>query len=102
AHERAGPQPDPDAAPAATSAAPPAAHKPNGPGRVGPTLLVCPMSLVGNWQREAERFTPHLAVHVHHGSDRLSGDGLRAALNAAGLVITTYAIAVRDRDELAE
>jgi SNF2 family DNA or RNA helicase len=68
----------------------------------GPTLLVCPMSLVGNWQREAERFTPHLAVHVHHGSDRLSGDGLRAALNAADLVITTYAIAVRDRDELAE
>src|ERR1035438_4222176 len=67
-----------------------------------PTLLVCPMSLVGNWQREAERFTPHLAVHVHHGSDRLSGDGLRAALNAADLVITTYAIAVRDRDELAE
>jgi SNF2 family DNA or RNA helicase len=68
----------------------------------GPTLLVCPMSLVGNWQREAERFTPHLAVHVHHGSDRLTGDGLRAALNTADLVITTYAIAVRDRDELAE
>jgi SNF2 family DNA or RNA helicase/intein/homing endonuclease len=68
----------------------------------GPTLLVCPMSLVGNWQREAERFTPHLTVHVHHGSDRLTGDGLRAALNAADLVITTYAIAVRDRDELAE
>ena len=39
----------------------------------GPTLLVCPMSLVGNWQQEAERFTPDLAVHVHHGSDRLSG-----------------------------
>ena len=27
----------------------------------GPTLLVCPMSLVGNWQREAARFTPDLA-----------------------------------------
>ncbi|HEY4853802.1 MAG TPA: SNF2-related protein, partial [Streptosporangiaceae bacterium] len=67
----------------------------------GPTLLVCPMSLVGNWQREAERFTPHLAVHVHHGSDRLTGDGLTEALNAADLVITTYAIAVRDRDALA-
>ena len=26
----------------------------------GPTLLVCPMSLVGNWQREAQRFTPEL------------------------------------------
>jgi SNF2 family DNA or RNA helicase len=68
---------------------------------IAPTLLVCPMSLVGNWQREAERFTPHLAVHVHHGSDRLTGDGLTEALNAADLVITTYAIAVRDRDALA-
>ena len=69
--------------------------------RTGPTLLVCPMSLVGNWQREAERFTPELAVHVHHGSDRLSGADLRDALSDADLVITTYAIAARDRDELA-
>ena len=67
----------------------------------GPTLLVCPMSLVGNWQREAERFTPDLMVHVHHGSDRLAGPELRDALSAADLVITTYAIAARDREELA-
>src|SRR5207253_3033496 len=36
--------------------------------RPGATLLVCPMSLVGNWQRETERFAPGLAVHVHHGA----------------------------------
>jgi SNF2 family DNA or RNA helicase len=59
------------------------------------------MSLVGNWQREAERFTPDLAVHVHHGSDRLSGDELHAALTGADLVITTYALAARDREALA-
>ncbi len=58
------------------------------------------MSLVGNWQREAERFTPDLAVHVHHGSDRLSGAGLHAALTGADLVITTYALAARDREAL--
>jgi SNF2 family DNA or RNA helicase len=80
----------------------PVARVREGPQPAGPTLLVCPMSLVGNWQREAERFTPHLAVHVHHGSDRLTGDELRAALSTADLVITTYAIAVRDRDELAQ
>jgi SNF2 family DNA or RNA helicase len=74
---------------------------PGAPPRTGPTLLVCPMSLVGNWQREAERFTPDLAVHVHHGSDRLSGDDLHAALTGADLVITTYALAARDREELA-
>jgi len=65
-----------------------------------PTLLVCPMSLVGNWEREAERFTPDLRVHVHHGADRLTGAELADALNAADLVITTYALVARDRDAL--
>ena len=49
----------------------------------GPTLLVCPMSLVGNWQREAARFTPDLRVHVHHGADRLDGESLALALAGA-------------------
>src|SRR5699024_5574150 len=35
----------------------------------GPTLLLCPMSLIGNWQREAARFAPSLRVYAHHGSD---------------------------------
>jgi hypothetical protein len=60
------------------------------------TLLICPMSLVGNWQREAERFTPALAVHVHHGMDRLAGAGLATAIAGANLVITTYQTLVRD------
>jgi SNF2-related domain/SNF2 Helicase protein/Helicase conserved C-terminal domain len=67
----------------------------------GPTLLVCPMSLVGNWQREAARFTPGLSVHVHHGAGRLSGPELATTLTAADLVITTYGVATRDRDALA-
>jgi SNF2 family DNA or RNA helicase len=66
-----------------------------------PTLLVCPMSLVGNWQREAERFTPDLVVHVHHGMDRLAGAEFAAAMAAADLVITTYQTAVRDLGVLA-
>src|SRR5215472_13868639 len=66
----------------------------------GPTLLVCPMSLVGNWQREAARFTPDLRVHVHHGAERLTGPELAAALADADLVITTYGIATRDADAL--
>jgi SNF2 family DNA or RNA helicase len=65
-----------------------------------PSLLVCPMSVVGNWAREAGRFTPDLNVHVHHGSDRLSGDELTEALRAADLVITTYGVATRDREAL--
>ncbi|HTW04906.1 MAG TPA: DEAD/DEAH box helicase [Streptosporangiaceae bacterium] len=73
-----------------------------GEGDTGPTLLVCPMSLVGNWQREAARFTPGLAVHVHHGADRLSGDELASALDAADLVITTYGLAARDQEALSQ
>ncbi len=66
-----------------------------------PTLLICPMSVVGNWEREAARFAPDLAVHVHHGSDRLDGDELTRTVRRADLVITTYATAARDRDALA-
>jgi non-specific serine/threonine protein kinase len=65
-----------------------------------PTLLVCPMSLVGNWQREAARFAPGLRVHVHHGGERLGGPALRRAVRGSDLVITTYALAARDREEL--
>ena len=69
--------------------------------RPGPTLVVCPMSVVGNWHREAERFAPDLAVHVHHGGDRLGGEDLASAASGADLVITTYALAARDIEALA-
>ena len=72
------------------------------PGGASPTLLVCPMSLVGNWQREAARFTPDLRVHVHHGADRLDGESLAEALAGADLVITTYGVATRDRAALSQ
>ncbi len=67
-----------------------------------PSLLICPMSLTGNWQREAERFTPGLSVHVHHGADRLTGAELTAAAAAADLVITTYQTAARDLAALSQ
>nr|WP_245887211.1 DEAD/DEAH box helicase [Umezawaea tangerina] len=71
-------------------------------GKRPPTLVVCPMSVVGNWQREAARFTPGLSVHVHHGSDRLTGVELRAATAEHDLVVTTYTTATRDAARLAE
>ncbi|MFD6159642.1 DEAD/DEAH box helicase [Nocardia sp. NPDC060256] len=80
--------------------------RPDGPegvrpdGMPGPTLLVCPMSVVGNWQRETERFAPDLRVWVHHGVGRRSGDELDAAVAEADLVITTYSLLARDLDEL--
>jgi SNF2 family DNA or RNA helicase len=70
--------------------------------RRGPTLLVCPMSLVGTWQREAARFAPDLRVLAHHGPGRAHGKELSAAVAEADLVVTTYATAARDGDDLAQ
>ncbi|MFZ5869694.1 MAG: SNF2-related protein [Actinomycetota bacterium] len=61
-----------------------------------PTLLVCPMSVVGNWQREAARFTPGVRVHVHHGAERPRGKAFEAAVTESDLVITTYSLLARD------
>jgi SNF2 family DNA or RNA helicase len=60
-----------------------------------PTLVVCPLSVLGNWQREAERFTPHLRVTLHHGSSRST------EITGTDLVLTTYSVAARDADRLA-
>jgi SNF2 family DNA or RNA helicase len=35
-----------------------------------PALIVAPVSLLGNWQREAARFCPSLRTHIHHGLTR--------------------------------
>ncbi|KZB88552.1 DEAD/DEAH box helicase [Amycolatopsis regifaucium] len=67
----------------------------------GPTLLVCPMSLLGTWQREAAKFAPDLRVTIHHGAARDHGARLAARVAAADLVVTTYSTAARDVDELA-
>jgi SNF2-related domain/SNF2 Helicase protein/Helicase conserved C-terminal domain len=68
----------------------------------GPTLLVAPMSLVGNWAREAERFAPSLRVHVHHGAERARGSRFAALVEGADLVVTTYALAARDAAALSD
>ncbi|HEY3010306.1 MAG TPA: DEAD/DEAH box helicase [Micromonosporaceae bacterium] len=71
-------------------------------GRERPaTLLLCPMSLVSNWQKEAARFAPSLRVYVHHGGVRKRDEDLAPAVAGADLVITTYGTAVRDIEALA-
>lgn len=65
-----------------------------------PTLLICPMSVVGNWQRELERFGPSLNVMIHHGPDRLSEADFEREAKRHDLIITTYATAQRDEDAL--
>ncbi|WP_185949596.1 SNF2-related protein [Microbispora sp. KK1-11] len=69
--------------------------------QVGATLLVCPMSLLSNWQKEAARFAPSLDVYLHHGTSRLRGEELDERVRVADLVLTTYGTALRDHDTLA-
>nr|WP_107415647.1 DEAD/DEAH box helicase [Actinacidiphila paucisporea] len=65
----------------------------------GPTLVVCPASLLGNWEREVRRFAPTAPVHRYHGPGRVLPDP--AAPESAGFVLTTYGTMRRDADLLA-
>ena len=60
-----------------------------------PALIVAPVSLMGNWRREAERFTPGLRVLVLHGPQRHTAAD---ALGQYDIVITPYSLLQRDRE----
>jgi superfamily II DNA or RNA helicase len=61
----------------------------------GPTLVVCPASLMGNWEAEIHRFAPGVAVRRFHGSSRDLGE------LEDGFVLTTYGTMRRDHPTLA-
>jgi len=66
----------------------------------GPVLIVVPTSLLLNWAREAEQFTPRLKVRIWHGMER-HNTPLDAIDPPAHLVITSYGLALRDNELLA-
>jgi SNF2 family DNA or RNA helicase len=61
-----------------------------------PLLIVCPTSVLGNWEREVKRFAPSLKVMVHHGDKRLQSRAFGKAAAQQQLVITSYALVQRD------
>jgi SNF2 family DNA or RNA helicase len=67
-----------------------------------PTLVVCPVSVLGNWERELARFAPDLRVLSHHGTDRHRAHRTSFARRAAkyDVVLTTYSLLARDLEHL--
>ncbi|PMB13735.1 ATP-dependent helicase, partial [Fischerella thermalis CCMEE 5282] len=65
-----------------------------------PTLLVCPTSVLGNWEREVKKFAPTLKVLQYHGDKRPKGKAFVEVANKHDLVITSYALIHRDLKSL--
>jgi SNF2 family DNA or RNA helicase len=65
-----------------------------------PSLLICPTSVLGNWQKELARFAPSFDVYVHYGPKRVKGEQFNNAVQGKDVVLTTYALSHLDREEL--
>lgn len=61
-----------------------------------PTLLVCPTSVLGNWEREVKKFGSPLQVLMYHGDKRPKGKAFNQAVQGKDLIITSYALIHRD------
>lgn len=63
-----------------------------------PVLLVCPTSLLGNWEREIAKFAPSIPFFVHHGNNR---EGLSDHFRPHTIVLTTYGVVRREEEVFA-
>jgi SNF2 family DNA or RNA helicase len=65
-----------------------------------PSLLICPTSVLGNWQKEVARFAPSLRLYIHYGANRAHEATFQEAVADYDLVITTYTLAQLDQADL--
>ncbi|AEI46166.1 DEAD/DEAH box helicase [Paenibacillus mucilaginosus] len=65
-----------------------------------PSLLICPTSVLGNWQKELQRFAPDLRVKLHYGPARAKGERFTESLRECDLMLTTYTLSHLDEVEL--
>jgi superfamily II DNA or RNA helicase len=69
--------------------------------RRGVVLVVCPVSVLGNWRHEIHRFAPSLRVYLHHGKGRAaSPDEYAAVVAEHDVVLTSYNLLQRDHEIL--
>jgi superfamily II DNA or RNA helicase len=70
------------------------------PGDTRPSLVVCPTSVLGNWERELARFAPALPVVRHYGTGRARAADALAGAPPYAVVVTSYSLLRRDRELL--
>ncbi|MBI0578032.1 DEAD/DEAH box helicase [Neobacillus cucumis] len=63
------------------------------------SLIICPTSVLGNWQKELERFAPEMDVYLHYGSNRLKEESFLEKVKNADVVLTSYGLSHLDSDE---
>ncbi|XID92578.1 DEAD/DEAH box helicase [Paenibacillaceae bacterium WGS1546] len=61
-----------------------------------PALVICPTSVLGNWQKEIERFAPELSVYLHYGTKRAAAEDLKRTVSGCDVVLTSYSLAHLD------
>ncbi|GEK33285.1 DEAD/DEAH box helicase [Kurthia sibirica] len=67
-----------------------------------PTIIICPTSVLGNWQKEIERFAPSLTTHLLYGPKRLKGAALEDFITNTNtqIILTTYGTITQDIESL--
>ncbi len=66
-----------------------------------PALVICPTSVVSNWEHELARFAPDLRVHIHHGAERKKTELAKQA-EKSDIVLSSYALLHRDAEQLSQ
>ena len=66
------------------------------------TLIVLPVSLVHNWEKEIQKFAPALKVYVYSGARRREKGSLNDIINNYDIILTTYGTVRNDVEELSQ
>ncbi|WML46206.1 DEAD/DEAH box helicase [Neobacillus sp. PS3-40] len=62
-------------------------------------LIICPTSVLGNWQKELEKFSPSMEIYLHYGSNRLKEDAFSEKVKNVDVVLTSYGLSHLDSEE---
>ena len=69
-----------------------------------PSIIICPTSVLGNWQKEIARFAPSLIVHTHYQANRAKEDDFKqlVASEKPHVILSTYGTVSQDAEFLQE